>query len=58
MGFRTLNHPYDELLLLIPDDSKAEENLALCKNEMRRTPDWLPGIPLDCEGSLGKRYSK
>lgn len=57
-GFRTLNHPYDELLLLIPDDSKAEENLQLCMAEMRREPTWLPGIPLDCEGSLGKRYSK
>lgn len=58
MGFRTLNHPYDELLLLIPDDSKAEENLAACMAEMKLTPSWLPGIPLDCEGALGKRYSK
>ena len=58
MGFRTLNHPYDELLLLIPDDSKAEENLQACMAQMRVTPSWLPGIPLDCEGQLGKRYSK
>ena len=58
MGFRTLNHPYDELLLLIPDDSKAEENLQACMAQMRITPSWLPGIPLDCEGQLGKRYSK
>jgi hypothetical protein len=58
MGFRSKNWPYDELLLLIPDDSKAEENLLLCMAEMRREPTWLPGIPLDCEGSLGKRYSK
>lgn len=57
-GFRTLNWPYDELCLLIPDDGHAEENLQLCMNEMKRTPDWLPGIPLDCEGSLGERYSK
>ena len=57
-GFRTLNHPYDELLLLIPDDSKAEDNLRLCMIEMNRTPVWLPGIPLDSEGVLGKRYSK
>lgn len=58
MGFRTLNWPYDELCLLMPDDSKAEENLQACIAEMKRTPDWLPGIPLDCEGSLGERYSK
>jgi hypothetical protein len=57
-GIRTLNHPYDELLLLIPDNSKAEETLQLCMAEMKLTPSWLPGIPLDCEGSLGKRYSK
>lgn len=58
MGFRTLNHPYDELLLLIPDDSKAEENLQACMAQMRVTPSWLPGLPLDCDGQLGKRYSK
>jgi hypothetical protein len=58
LGFRTLNWPYDELLLLIPDDSKAEDNVQLCTVEMKRVPDWLPGIPLDCESSLGKRYLK
>jgi hypothetical protein len=57
-GIRTLNWPYDELLLLIPDDSKAEETLELCRQEMCVTPSWLPGIPLDAEASLGRRYSK
>lgn len=58
LGFRTLNWPYDELLLLIPKDADAERNLELCKAEMVRTPDWLPGIPLACEGELSERYSK
>ncbi len=57
-GIRTLNWPYDELLLLIPDNSKAEETLELCRLEMCVEPDWLPGIPLDAEASLGFRYSK
>jgi DNA polymerase bacteriophage-type len=57
-GIRTLNWPYDELLLLIPDNSKAEETLELCRQEMCKTPEWLPGIPLDAEASLGVRYSK
>jgi DNA polymerase bacteriophage-type len=57
-GIRSLNWPYDELLLLIPDNSKAEETLELCRLEMCREPSWLPGIPLDAEASLGKRYSK
>lgn len=58
MGFRTLNPPYDELLLLIPKDARAEHNLELCKAEMRRAPDWLPEIPLDCEGELQERYAE
>jgi DNA polymerase len=57
-GIRSLNWPYDELLLLLPDNSKAEETLELCRLELCRTPEWLPEIPLDAEASLGKRYSK
>ena len=57
-GIRTLNWPYDELLLLIPDDSKAEETLELCRQEMCVTPSWLPGLPLNADASLGRRYSK
>ena len=57
-GYRTLNWPYDELLLLMPKDGREEEHLQLCMAEMKVTPDWLPGLPLDCEGSLGERYSK
>lgn len=58
MGYRILNHPYDELLVLIPKDGRQEEHLKRCKAEMKRTPTWLPGIPLDCEGHLGERYEK
>jgi len=57
-GIRSLNWPYDELLLLIPDNSKAEETLELCRQEMCKTPEWLPGIPLNADASLGVRYSK
>ena len=58
MGFRTLNWPYDELLLLFPNDGRAEENMERCRQEMIREVPWLPGLPLDAEGSLGERYSK
>lgn len=57
-GIRTLNHPYDELLLLIPRGLKAEDTLEACRQEMMLTPDWLPGLPLDCEGHLNERYVK
>lgn len=58
LGYKILTTTHDELLLLIPRDGKEEQHLEICKTEMRRTPDWLPGLPLDCEGSLSERYSK
>lgn len=58
MGYRVLNWPYDELLVLIPRDGHEEKHLERCMVEMKREPTWLPGIPLDCEGALGERYSK
>lgn len=58
MGYRVLNWPYDELLLLIPKDGKEQWHLDRCKAEMVREVPWLPGLPLDCEGSFGERYSK
>jgi hypothetical protein len=57
-GIRTLNWPYDELLLLIPKDGREEEMLQLCIAEMVFEPSWLPGIPLAAEGALGERYEK
>jgi DNA polymerase family A len=57
-GIRTLNWPYDELLLLIPRDGREEEMLQLCIAEMTVEPTWLPGIPLAAEGALGERYEK
>ena len=58
LGYRVVNTTHDELLVLIPKDGHEQQHLQICMNEMKRTPDWLPGIPLDCEGSLGERYSK
>ena len=57
-GIQTKNWPYDELLLLIPRDGREEEMLELCKAEMIREPEWLPGLPLACDGALGERYDK
>jgi hypothetical protein len=57
-GIRSLNWPYDELLLLIPRNGREEEMLQLCIAEMTVEPSWLPGIPLAAEGALGERYEK
>ena len=58
MGYRTLNWPYDELLLLIPDDGEPERHKEICLREMRREVSWLPGLPLDAELNIAERYSK
>ncbi|HXJ11074.1 MAG TPA: hypothetical protein VNH19_02285 [Candidatus Limnocylindrales bacterium] len=58
MGYRVLNWPYDELLILIPKDGKEQWHLDRCKVEMVREVPWLPGLPLDVEGTFGERYSK
>ena len=57
-GIRTLNWPYDELLLLIPKNGREEEMLQLCLAEMTVEPTWLPGISLAADGALGDRYEK
>jgi DNA polymerase bacteriophage-type len=57
-GYRILNTTHDELLILVANDPQKEYHLQECCDEMSRTPDWLPGLPLACEGSLGERYSK
>lgn len=57
-GFRILNIPHDELLVLIPRDGREAEATEWCRQQMMITPDWLPGIPLDAEASLGERYAK
>jgi hypothetical protein len=57
-GFRVLNWPYDELLILLDNDGHQEQHLQECIAEFEREVSWLPGLPLAAEGSLGERYSK
>ena len=59
LGIRAVNTTHDELLCLIPKVPQAEAMMQVCVNEMKRTPSWLPGIPLDAEcGGLADRYEK
>ena len=44
--------------LLVKRDGHEQEALDFCLQEMKRTPEWLPGIPLDAEGGLSQRYAK
>jgi DNA polymerase len=57
-GFRTVMCTHDEVVILIEADGHSSEALGLCMEEMKLEPTWLPGIPLDCEATIGERYSK
>lgn len=57
-GLRPVNSTHDELLILIPKDGREQNALQFCIQEMTREPAWLPGIPLEAEGSLSERYDK
>ena len=57
-GIRIATMTHDDVVTLLPDDPDIHNKFEIVKAEMKRTPDWLPGIPLDCEGVLSERYEK
>jgi hypothetical protein len=38
-------------------EQSAEQDLQVILEEMRRSPAWLPDIPLDAEATMGETYS-
>jgi DNA polymerase len=48
---------HDELAYVCPDEC-APYVKQILETEMRREPDWWPGIPLNCEAGIGKCYGK
>jgi DNA polymerase len=52
MGYRIVGMEHDSLWILIPQDGHEREHLQRCADEIKRTPLWLPGIPLDCDAVL------
>ena len=58
LDFRIVNCTHDEVLLLLPKDGTEQQRFAVALAEMKRSPEWLPGIPLDAEGAMGERYAK
>lgn len=43
---------YDDVVAVVPE-AAAEDALAFMVQEMSRTPDWAPGLPLIGEGKIG-----
>lgn len=48
---------HDELVFVVPEQ-EAESFLQVAIEEMRRRPDWAPGLPLDAEGAIGPNYGE
>ena len=57
-GLRPVLSSHDELSVLVKDDQYKTQALDFVVNEMKREVSWLPGLPLDAEGSLSANYAK
>lgn len=54
---RIVHHVYDEMILEIPED-RAELRLRQLLDRLRKTPDYLPGLPLNAEGFVAPAWQK
>lgn len=57
LNYKILLTTHDEIVVLTPENY-AETHYKFLEEEMKKTPDWLPGIPLDAEGGFYDRYEK
>ena len=57
MDFKIVLTTHDEIVVVVPEES-GQQCYDWLVQEMKRTPEWLPGIPLDAEGVLAARYEK
>jgi DNA polymerase len=55
---KIFNMRHDDIGILVPIDGREQERLDYVVAEMKREPEWLPGIPLGAEGSLHTNYVK
>jgi DNA polymerase family A len=56
-GYRIVLTTHDEIVVLIPQQD-AQQHYDYLLQEMKATPNWLEGIPLDAEGMFAERYEK
>lgn len=54
-GYKVFNMRHDDVGVLIPREN-ADVHLQTCIDELRVPVAWLPGCPLDAEGSLSEKY--
>ena len=58
-GYRIVGMAHDDVWVLIPDDTEVETLIHVdwVKQQMARTPEWAPGLPLAADCKVGKTYS-
>lgn len=54
---KIVHHVYDEMILEIPED-RAELRLQQLLERLRKTPAYLPGLPLNAEGFVARAWQK
>ena len=56
IGQRLNLQVHDELIYVVPTNiARAVEKVTI--EEISRTPDWMPNVPLDAEGGIGLSYA-
>jgi len=55
-GYRIVLMEHDCLGVLVRNET-AERDREIILEEMRRPPEWCPGIPLDAEATMGDSYA-
>lgn len=55
LGIRLALQVHDELVFVVKLEHEKVTRMVL-EHELRRRPDWLPNIPLDCEIEAGPTY--
>ena len=55
-GYKIVNLEHDAIIMLVKQDGSEQDKLRRVIEVMKRSPTWLPDIPLDAEGSLGETY--
>lgn len=57
-GIRIATMTHDDIVCCIPDDHNIHNTFEFVKEQMKLSPDWLPGIPLGVDGWISDRYEK
>jgi DNA polymerase len=55
--YRTALTVHDEVVSVVPDED-AQWGLDMMQTYMNKAPAWAKGLPIACEGAMGKNYSE